>query len=419
MAQAFEFIAIENAFRVATQPETRATMGGPFFRGYARSIDNLHGWADGDPFFVNYIGHPMQGAVAGFIFVQNDPRYEKAEFGKNRAYWKSRLRATAFAWAYSAQFEIGPLSEATIGHTQAYYPQQGLVDHVVTPSMGLAWMIAEDSLDRYVISPIEHHTTNAWITMFARAGLNPSRSMANLLRGEVPWHRDTRPGIFGNKRDLALAPDPPVPNSTTDSKVAAGEESSNHLIDPGVYRDPIFQVGMQYGLFAFSARTAAQVCNGGSVTLGYSVNSWLKIIADVGGCKMIPSEPNVSGDATVYLAGPRVNLPRFGRWQPYVQLLAGGNKITTETVYPNLRPPQSVIDALQPYQTHSLYTNANQTNSWAMEFGGGVEYAMTSALAFKALEVAELHTWARPLEGRDYNDALRVSTGLVLRFGTW
>jgi hypothetical protein len=51
---------------------------------------NLHGWADGDPFYVNYMGHPIQGAVAGRIWQLNDPRYNKAEFGRSRAYWKGK-----------------------------------------------------------------------------------------------------------------------------------------------------------------------------------------------------------------------------------------------------------------------------------------------------------------------------------------
>ncbi|HEX4773780.1 MAG TPA: hypothetical protein VH351_23305, partial [Bryobacteraceae bacterium] len=203
--QAFEFDALENGFRVATQPETRATMGGPFFHGYAASLDNLHGWADGDPFLVNYVGHPMQGAVSGYIFVQNDPRFRKTEFGRNSAYWKSRLRATAFSFVYSEQFELGPLSEATIGHTQAYFPQQGFVDQVITPAVGLAWMLAEDSLDRYVISWVEQKTSNPWVKMLARGTLNPSRSLANVMRGELPWHRDTRPPLFKGRQTLLAA----------------------------------------------------------------------------------------------------------------------------------------------------------------------------------------------------------------------
>jgi hypothetical protein len=101
--QSFEFLALEHSFRYATDPSVRNT-GLPEIRGYTDSVSNLHGWADGDPFMVNYVGHPIQGSISGFIFVQNDPEYKDAIFGRNRRYWKSRLRAGAFAWAYSEEF---------------------------------------------------------------------------------------------------------------------------------------------------------------------------------------------------------------------------------------------------------------------------------------------------------------------------
>ena len=53
----------------------------------------------GDEFYVNYVGHPMQGCVVGFLWVGSDVHYRHAEFGKSPVYWKSRLRAAAFAWA--------------------------------------------------------------------------------------------------------------------------------------------------------------------------------------------------------------------------------------------------------------------------------------------------------------------------------
>jgi hypothetical protein len=107
---------------------------------------------DGDPFYVNYVGHPFQGAISGRLFLLNDPRYKRAEFGRSRDYWKGELRATAFAWAFSDQFEIGALSKASAGHIQKDFPQVGFVDHVVTPVVGLSRMLGEDAIDRYVIS---------------------------------------------------------------------------------------------------------------------------------------------------------------------------------------------------------------------------------------------------------------------------
>ena len=51
------------AFRFGTEPGTRSALNGPFWKGYIDSIDNLHGWSDGDQFYVNYGGHPIQGAA--------------------------------------------------------------------------------------------------------------------------------------------------------------------------------------------------------------------------------------------------------------------------------------------------------------------------------------------------------------------
>ena len=162
------FLTVEHTFRILTEQGTRDAFHTPFFPGYFDSVESLHGWADGDPFLVNYVGHPMQGAVSGFIWQHNDRAYRTVEFGANSRYWKSKLRSAGFAYLYSVQFEIGPLSEASLGHIQALYPQQGFVDHVVTPTIGMGWTIAEDSIDRYVMRAIEAHTENPYIRLFAR-----------------------------------------------------------------------------------------------------------------------------------------------------------------------------------------------------------------------------------------------------------
>ncbi len=215
LKQSSFFLGVQHAFRIATEPGTRSHLGGPFLSGYHKSLANLHGWADGDPFYVNYVGHPMQGAVSGFIWTQNDGAYKRLEFGNNAAYWRSRARATAFSWLYSTQFEIGPLSEASIGKIQSRYPQQGFVDHVATPVIGLAWQVAEDFLDRFVIRRFEDRFTNNWARMMVRSWLNPSRSFANLMRWKEPWHRDSRPGIlsYGKSFGLDQSPKTPPPGS--------------------------------------------------------------------------------------------------------------------------------------------------------------------------------------------------------------
>src|SRR5580704_16116219 len=136
LLQSLEFLVIEHGMRIAAEPDTRSNLGGPFWRDYARSIGGTSGWGDRDPWAVNYVGHPFQGAVSGFIQIQNDPEYKASEFGASSRYWRSRVRSLAWSAAYSTQFELGPLSEASIGNVGLKRGTAGFVDLVVTPTGG-------------------------------------------------------------------------------------------------------------------------------------------------------------------------------------------------------------------------------------------------------------------------------------------
>jgi hypothetical protein len=191
-----KYLLFLHAYRLANEKETREGLSGPFFKGYADAVASIHGWNDGDPFETNYINHPMEGGIAGFLWVAHDPRYRQAEFGRTSEYWKSRLRAMAYAAAFSLQFEIGPISEASIGNVQDAAPgKNGVVDWVITPTVGFLWMVGEDALDQFVIKKLEVRTTSHVKRLVIRSALNPTRSMANMMQGKPPWNRDTRPGI--------------------------------------------------------------------------------------------------------------------------------------------------------------------------------------------------------------------------------
>ena len=195
--QSMIFLGIEHAFRLATEQGTRAELKGPFFKDYFRALKSLRGWDDGDPFLVNYIGHPIAGSISGFIQVQNDPKGAKEEVSLNKSYWRSRLKAFGWSFAYSTQFELGLFSEASLGnigmhpnyktkHPMAY------VDLVVTPVAGTGWLVGEDMLDRYLIRRLEDKIGNRKLRLLIRTFLNPTRSFANLLRVQRPWYRDNR-----------------------------------------------------------------------------------------------------------------------------------------------------------------------------------------------------------------------------------
>jgi hypothetical protein len=182
---------VQHAFRIAFQEKTRSRLGGPFLSEYAASA-KIYGWGDGDPWFVNYVGHPLQGAVSAYIQVQNDPSGRNVEFGATKEYWQSRLKALAWNTAYSTQFELGPFSEAAIGNVGQKKGTAGYVDLVMTPTGGFAWQVAEDWLDKRFIQRWEEGTHSVAKRTFYRIALNPGRALANIMRGKGPWYRDGR-----------------------------------------------------------------------------------------------------------------------------------------------------------------------------------------------------------------------------------
>jgi len=148
---------------------------------------------------VDYVGHPMMGAVVARIQIQNDPVGARQEVGWNKGYWKSRGKAFAWAAVYSTQWELGPFSETSIGnigHWWYYQPNvkhdsngTGLTDLVTTPVGGTLWAIGEDLIDKHAVRRLQRVSKNP----FYKTGLSiltPTRSFANLLRFKKPWYRD-------------------------------------------------------------------------------------------------------------------------------------------------------------------------------------------------------------------------------------
>ena len=219
LKQSLGFLVFEHTFRLANDRYARhLTWHKPFWEDYVDSLQHfdMSRWGDGDDFLVNYIGHPLQGAVSGDIFIQNDPHGRSERFGKSSAYWKSRFRAMLYAAAYSTYFEIGPLlSETALGNEggYTYVPKCGLapctipghklqpptnntgwVDFVVTPTVGMGWIVLEDAIEAKVVDPLAGDST-ALKWKILRGSLAPSHSMANFFQGKLPWYR---PWLYEN-----------------------------------------------------------------------------------------------------------------------------------------------------------------------------------------------------------------------------
>jgi len=406
LRESFAFLSLEQGFRYLTEEGTRhphmSTLD-----GYKQSIVALHGWADGDPFIVNYVGHPMQGAVTGFLFAQNDRKYRYVEFGKDRWYWKSRLRAAAYSWAYSEQFEIGLLSEAMIGHTQASFPQQGFVDHVATPVIGMGWMIVEDMLDKYVIKRVENHTRNGLVRVLVRGGLNPSRSMANAMSFDVPWHRNDRMDPWEPPRDTLW--------QVTPQRVH-GVPEKHPVIAP-------FEFTLNTRVLQGVGSNVRGSCVGAGASAAFRVSPTWQMIGDVAGCKLTSFGENWSGDSLTYMLGPKWTPSPAKQWEPFAQLLIGGRTLTHERMDPEKKAEMKATLAADGKQLdfpdHNRYTKQTEATGLAVLASAGVDLKVNSAIAFRVVDLGYLHSWHAGLDGINYSNSMQFSTGLIVRFGTW
>jgi hypothetical protein len=300
--QSLAFEMLEDATRIMTadQHDRHLLLNKPFWSDYWASLQqfNMRRWNDGDSFKVNYVGHPIQGAIAGYIEVQNDPRGRNTRISRDPAYWHSVERAFLWSTVYSTQSEISPLGEAAIFNEGGFtYPigchktdpkcatstrytnNTGWVDFIITPTVGTLWMIGEDTLDRYVSDPLVHRHPDAFGIKLMRASLNPSRSLANILRGHFPWWRDyEHPG-----------------------------ESESYFVghfERALDQEPNDHVDLYLHYTALGLATSTSTCiecrnttTGAGVEVGYAARKYLDLVADVG------MQPGASSGSTPNIGG--------------------------------------------------------------------------------------------------------------------
>lgn len=197
------FNAFENAGNLYTGYYYRTeTTEGDWFDRWINSAADWHwnSWADQNPFLDDYVGHPMMGAITNDLWIQNDPRSMTVEQSNTWPYWRRMLRAGAFSTAYSFEWKLGPLGEAGFGHDGDHIidesggrttTETGVVELVTTPVGGALWTMAEDSLDKHVVAPVEAPGRNPF-ALLGLSFLEPAHATANILRFRPPWYRDDR-----------------------------------------------------------------------------------------------------------------------------------------------------------------------------------------------------------------------------------
>jgi hypothetical protein len=178
----------EHVMRIATQDFTRQQLEGKFWPEYFDSVHVPEHWGDKDGWQVNYIGHAISGGAFTRIWMdQREPRNPTKS-----QYLKSIGKAFIYTALFSIQYEMGPMSEASIGNVGLNREDLGWNDYIWTPIGGVLWTMGEDAIDKYALSWIDKHVPFVMAKAAARMIANPSRMLANIGQNRSPWSRADR-----------------------------------------------------------------------------------------------------------------------------------------------------------------------------------------------------------------------------------
>jgi hypothetical protein len=399
LTESFTFLVIEQAYVVHTDFNWVVSENGVpfnhFWRDYTQSLSEwVHsGWNDGDPNWFGYVGHPIQGALTGFIQIQNDPQGEKLEFSKTKAYWWSRFKAALWNTAYSTQWNLGPLSEVTVEkygtkdrapwNYNGTYPCSrhcltgvGQIDIVMTPLGGTGWLVGEDFLDKKIVRRVEGATQNRLLIDTARCALNPIRGAANILHGKHPWYRASR-----DAQGMSLFSDQKTAVSTSETPKAQvpnhGDVFFGYSHMGAAHCQAIFS-GATIVCDPLSAKTSNLIGWNASVEKKYL--RYFGAVADFSGQYGGVSQSN-------FLFGLRGGAS-IGRFRPFAQALVG---------------------AVHAQENGSAASKSD--TSFAEALGVGVDFRLMRLLSWR-IQADELKTGSPAFERRN----LRVSSGLAVRF---
>ena len=179
LSESLIFLTAQHLARF-TEDRTAKRLGGPFLKDWFDSVRSLDRFSDRGHILTNWVAHPAMGSVTTHILGQNDPEYLENKVGSGDAYWRAKGKQFLFATVYSVQFEIGPLSESSLGNIH-----QAGIDFVLTSSLGTLWSVGEDLAAQHVLLPLraKHPMWANTLTIF----INPTRSFANVLAFKRPW----------------------------------------------------------------------------------------------------------------------------------------------------------------------------------------------------------------------------------------
>jgi hypothetical protein len=414
------YTGIMHTFNLWTEAGTRDALYGPWLNNWLHSVGELRGWSDSDRFMAPYAGHTIEGAVFGYIERQNDPRYRNVQFGDGRTYYMSLMHSMVYSAIWHTQWKIGPISEASIGNVMLH-ASPGFITLALTPALGTIDMFGEDAADRYAIMGLENRSTNRPLIILARSFLNPGRSFANVMAFHLPWRRDGRLGLRGEDFKLRKELVAEFKNG--------GEKPFQYVHPPKPDFEREYPKEADIELSAFPVYEhflhANQNCIGGGGSGASRVNPYLQLVGELSGC-LVMNMPayNESGDMLFFGGGLRWTPLAAHHVSPFLQLMFGGRRVTHDISDHALRT--KLLDewadgsgTLPHYPMRSDWSTELSRYGPALSVGSGFDLVLTRAFAWRLVNVEYSHAWMGDADMIQAQDTVRITTGAVLRIGTW
>jgi opacity protein-like surface antigen len=94
------------------------------------------------------------------------------------------------------------------------------------------------------------------------------------------------------------------------------------------------------------------------------------------------------------------------------ELLDPDKKLAVDEANPNRDP-------LFIYKLHDQYTSSEDSNGFTFSAGTGIDYKLSNAIAVRVAGLEYSRSTVANVGGMNYSHGFQISTGMVLRLGTW
>ena len=71
------------------------------------------------------------------------------------------------------------------------------------------------------------------------------------------------------------------------------------------------------------------------------------------------------------------------------------------------------------FTDHLLYTRVTEASGLAVTAAAGLDVRINSAIGLRVGEFGYTHSWHSRFDGIDYSNSFQLTSGFILRWGTW